>query len=140
MQFNKTIDVVIIIIISIILEGLRKKNVAPGISGVPGVDDHHSRNPELFSSGDATVKHVLEGHDRGVNWAAFHPSLPLIISGSDDRQVKLWRMNDSKVNIDSLFFKEIRNNSLRTVSSECLINDVELGAGSLNSNESVVNL
>ncbi|RXG71607.1 Coatomer subunit alpha [Armadillidium vulgare] len=78
------------------ISGLRKKNVAPGISGVPGVDDHHSRNPELFSSGDATVKHVLEGHDRGVNWAAFHPSLPLIISGSDDRQVKLWRMNDSK--------------------------------------------
>ena len=30
---------------------------------------------------------------RGVNWAAFHPSLPLIVSGADDRQVKLWRMN-----------------------------------------------
>ena len=39
------------------------------------------------------VKYVLEGHDRGVNWAAFHPSLPLIVSGADDRQVKLWRMN-----------------------------------------------
>lgn len=42
---------------------------------------------------DAVVKHVLEGHDRGVNWAAFHPTLPLIVSGADDRQVKLWRMN-----------------------------------------------
>ena len=30
---------------------------------------------------------------RGVNWAAFHPSLPLIVSGADDRQVKLWRYN-----------------------------------------------
>lgn len=39
------------------------------------------------------VKYVLEGHDRGVNWAAFHPSLPLIVSGADDRQVKLWRYN-----------------------------------------------
>lgn len=38
----------------------------------------------------------LLGHDRGVNWAAFHPSVPLIVSGADDRQVKLWRMNDSK--------------------------------------------
>jgi hypothetical protein len=28
-----------------------------------------------------------------VNWAAFHPSLPLIVSGADDRQVKLWRYN-----------------------------------------------
>ena len=42
---------------------------------------------------DATVKYVLEGHDRGVNWAAFHPTLPLIVSGADDRKVKLWRTN-----------------------------------------------
>lgn len=35
----------------------------------------------------------VQGHDRGVNWASFHPSLPLIVSGADDRQVKLWRMN-----------------------------------------------
>ena len=33
------------------------------------------------------VKYVLEGHDRGVNWASFHPTLPLVISGADDRQV-----------------------------------------------------
>lgn len=79
-------------------QGLRKKNVSPGLSGVHGLDDH-SRNPELFSSGDAMVKHVLEGHDRGVNWAAFHPTLPLVISGSDDRQVKLWRMSESKVSL-----------------------------------------
>jgi coatomer protein complex subunit alpha (xenin) len=43
------------------------------------------------------VRHVLEGHDRGVNWAAFHPTLPLVISGADDRQIKLWRMSESKV-------------------------------------------
>lgn len=35
----------------------------------------------------------IQGHDRGVNWAAFHPSMPLIVSGADDRQVKIWRMN-----------------------------------------------
>lgn len=51
---------------------------------------------------DAVVKHVLEGHDRGVNWAAFHPTLPLIVSAADDRQVKLWRMNDAKVGIFDL--------------------------------------
>ena len=43
------------------------------------------------------MKHVLEGHDRGVNWANFHPTMPLIVSGADDRQIKLWRMNDNKV-------------------------------------------
>lgn len=75
--------------------GLRKKNVAPGPQGL----SDHLRNPgttELFGSTDVIVKHSLDGHDRGVNWVAFHPTLPLIISGADDRQVKLWRMNESK--------------------------------------------
>ncbi|KAF4525212.1 hypothetical protein B566_EDAN008319 [Ephemera danica] len=76
-------------------QGLRKKNVAPG----PGGLEDHMRNPgstDLFGQADAVVKHVLEGHDRGVNWACFHPTLPLIVSGADDRQIKLWRMNEAK--------------------------------------------
>lgn len=44
----------------------------------------------------STVKYVLEGHDRGVNYASFHPTLPLIVSCGDDRQIKLWRMGDNK--------------------------------------------
>lgn len=60
-------------------------------------------NNDLFGTGDAVVKYVLEGHDRGVNWASFHPSLPLIVSGADDRQVKIWRMNDTKAwEVDTL--------------------------------------
>ncbi len=77
--------------------GLRKKNVAPG----PGGLEDHLRNPgstDLFGQADAIVRHVLEGHDRGVNWAAFHPTMPCVISGADDRQIKLWRMSDNKVN------------------------------------------
>jgi len=58
---------------------------------------------DLFGGNDATVKYVLEGHDRGVNWAAFHHTLPLIVSGADDRQVKLWRMNETKAwEVDTL--------------------------------------
>lgn len=60
-------------------------------------------NTDLFGGIDAVVKYVLEGHDRGVNWASFHPTLPLIVSGADDRQVKLWRMNDTKAwEVDTL--------------------------------------
>ena len=72
--------------------GLRKKNVAPGPGGI---EDRirGGGQADLFGTSDAIVKHVLEGHDRGVNWACFHPTLPLIVSGADDRQVKLWRMN-----------------------------------------------
>ncbi len=78
------------------ISGLRKKNVAPGPGGIT---DDHLKNPhssDLFGSSDVYVKHVLEGHDRGVNWAAFHPTMPLVVSGADDRLIKLWRMNESK--------------------------------------------
>jgi coatomer protein complex subunit alpha (xenin) len=84
------------------ISGLRKKTVSPGI-GVPHHPPHHHEDGlrlpqnELFGNTDAIVKYVLEGHDRGVNWAAFHPSSPLIVSGADDRQVKLWRMNGMQV-------------------------------------------
>jgi len=107
------------------ISGLRKKNITPGAADdmmrLPQVrarplgllrdvrTPSHARtrlqqmNADLFGGGDAVVKYVLEGHDRGVNWAAFHPTLPLIISGADDRQVKLWRMNDTKAwEVDTL--------------------------------------
>lgn len=58
---------------------------------------------ELFGTNDVVVKYVLEGHDRGVNWAAFHPTLPLIASAADDRLVKLWRMSETKAwEVDTL--------------------------------------
>lgn len=78
---------------------LRKKTVSPA-------DDIlrlSQMNTDLFGGVDAVVKYVLEGHDRGVNWASFHPSLPLIVSGADDRQVKLWRMNGNAMINCSLF-------------------------------------
>jgi hypothetical protein len=38
--------------------------------------------PGSFESFDnfSTMKYVLEGHDRGINYATFHPTLPLIVS------------------------------------------------------------
>uniref|UniRef100_A0A0D3BJH5 Uncharacterized protein n=1 Tax=Brassica oleracea var. oleracea TaxID=109376 RepID=A0A0D3BJH5_BRAOL len=78
---------------------LKKKSVSPA-------DDlmrFTQMNSDLFGGVDAIVKYVLEGHDRGVNWASFHPTLPLIVSGADDRQVKLWRMNETKAwEVDTL--------------------------------------
>lgn len=78
---------------------LKKKSVAPA--------DENLRfsqvNSDFFGGVDVVVKYVLEGHDRGVNWASFHPNLPLIVSGADDRQVKIWRMNDTKAwEVDTL--------------------------------------
>ena len=85
--------------------GLRKKTVSiaadyagPGAGAMQpggGQGGANSQN-DLFGASDVLVKHVLEGHTRGVNWASFHKTLNLIVSGADDREVKLWRMNDSK--------------------------------------------
>ena len=96
--------------------GLRKKQNGEGEGGYDGVgislgpdgSSNQSQTAlnvqaELFGTNDVVVKYVLEGHDRGVNWAAFHPTLPLIASAADDRQVKLWRMSDTKAwEVDTL--------------------------------------
>ena len=75
------------------LIGLRKKNAAPGTVAYDESAHRASQQADIFGSTDAIVKYILEGHDRSVNWATFHPTLPLIVSAGDDRQVKLWRMN-----------------------------------------------
>jgi len=87
--------------------GLRKKTVrgAPSMGnnggGVGGAGGKGTA--DMFGSSDAVVKYVLEGHDRGVNWASFHPTLPLVVSGADDRVIKLWRMNETKAwEVDTL--------------------------------------
>ncbi|KAI8815873.1 coatomer WD associated region-domain-containing protein [Fimicolochytrium jonesii] len=81
------------------ISGLRKKHAAAPGTG-PVDYDMRMGGPggqgELFGNTDAMVKYVLEGHDRGVNWATFHPNLPLIVSSSDDRTIKLWRMNETR--------------------------------------------
>lgn len=106
--------------------GLRKKQLGEsgGITGIhpqdlvgaaggglqiPGGDSRQRQQQglnvqaELFGTNDVVVKYVLEGHDRGVNWACFHPTLPLLASAADDRQVKLWRMSETKAwEVDTL--------------------------------------
>ncbi|KAI6182222.1 Coatomer subunit alpha [Aphelenchoides bicaudatus] len=82
------------------ISGLRKKNAVPGMgagsSNRIGSTAISTAQTDLFGQPDVIVKHVLEGHDRGVNWVSFHNTSPLIVSGADDRLVKLWRYNETK--------------------------------------------
>lgn len=79
------------------ISGLRKKmTTAQPMSFEDQMQRANSGQADLFGNTDAVVKYVLEGHDRGVNWASFHPTLPLIVSCGDDRQLKLWRMSETK--------------------------------------------
>ena len=102
------------------MSGLRNKHSAAGRGfsstsmdhsgsqfGMPSVDD--KMNPDYYGPFDVVIKHVLEGHDRGVNWVSFHPTKPLLLSCSDDRLVKVWRINDSQAwELDS--FRSHTNN------------------------------
>ncbi|KAI4164191.1 MAG: hypothetical protein LQ342_002155 [Letrouitia transgressa] len=79
------------------ISGLRKKHSAPtSMTFEDQMARANSNQADMFGNTDAVVKFVLEGHDRGVNWVAFHPTLPLIVSSGDDRLVKLWRMSETK--------------------------------------------
>ena len=79
------------------ISGLRKKHSAPtSMSFEDQMSRANQNQADMFGNTDAVVKFVLEGHDRGVNWVAFHPTLPLIVSAGDDRLIKLWRMSETK--------------------------------------------
>ena len=52
---------------------------------------------------DVTMIHKLEGHERGVNWAVFHPNYNLICSASDDKTIRIWKYGNSTWNeVDAL--------------------------------------
>lgn len=79
------------------ISGLRKKHSAPtSMSFEDQMARANQNQADMFGNTDAVVKFVLEGHDRGVNWVAFHPTMPLIVSAGDDRLIKLWRMSETK--------------------------------------------
>ena len=83
------------------LGAIRRKHSSPaaspyGESSMTSPTGRSGNHIELFSAPEGQTKFVLEGHDRGVNWVQFHPSKPIIVSGSDDRSIKLWRYNESR--------------------------------------------
>ena len=55
-----------------------------------------SRPNEIFGGTEVEVRHIIEGHEKGVNWVAFHPTMKIVASGADDKTVKLWRLSGNK--------------------------------------------
>lgn len=55
-----------------------------------------SRPNEIFGGTEVEVKHIIEGHEKGVNWVAFHPTSKIVASGADDKTIKLWRLSGNK--------------------------------------------
>lgn len=59
------------------ISGLRKKHSAPTSMSFEEQMARANNQADMFGNTDAVVKFILEGHDRGVNFCAFHPTLPL---------------------------------------------------------------
>lgn len=78
------------------ISALKQKNANVGTGPGDEFLKFTQLNQEFFNSGDAIVKYVLDGHDRGVNFAVFHPKLDLIVSASDDRTVRTWKVSDQR--------------------------------------------
>ncbi|BFU21969.1 coatomer alpha subunit, putative [Entamoeba histolytica HM-1:IMSS-B] len=51
----------------------------------------------LKERGEGVVKFLIDGHQLGVNWAVFHPNQQYIATASDDKTVRLWKYNDTRV-------------------------------------------
>lgn len=49
---------------------------------------------QLNMDGNATSRvAILEGHSNLIRTIAFHPFLPILITGSDDKTIKFWQLN-----------------------------------------------
>ena len=38
----------------------------------------------------------MDAHKDQLNWCAFHPKEPFIITAADDKNIKIWKYNDTK--------------------------------------------
>lgn len=57
------------------------------------LSDFASRLVKIWDYQNKNCVQTLEGHTQNVSFAAFHPELPIIISGSEDGTVRLWHAN-----------------------------------------------
>eukprot|EP00033_Pygsuia_biforma_P002814 GCRY01003108.1.p1 GENE.GCRY01003108.1~~GCRY01003108.1.p1 ORF type:complete len:1215 (+),score=402.83 GCRY01003108.1:394-4038(+) len=103
-SFHPTDDLIVSASLDFTVRVWDFKALRQKMEGTSQSSDRRGRgNQDLFGSSDVDVKFVLQSHTRGVNWASFHPTLPLIVSGADDRTVRLWRMGESRAwEVDTL--------------------------------------
>lgn len=55
-----------------------------------------SSRPSEIGASDVTVKMIMDGHEKPVNWASFHPKKRLVASGADDRTIRIWKYQDTR--------------------------------------------
>ncbi|KAG5468074.1 hypothetical protein LSCM4_01163 [Leishmania orientalis] len=58
---------------------------------------------DLLGTTDVVVRYELEGHEKGINWVAFHACGDLLLSAADDRTVRLWTMSGTSCYVSRTF-------------------------------------
>nr|WP_300932132.1 hypothetical protein [Prosthecobacter sp.] len=49
----------------------------------------------ILDADTLAVKHRFRAHDATISTVCFHPTLPLLATGSADHSLKLWRYSDA---------------------------------------------
>ncbi|KAM0685939.1 hypothetical protein COBT_002844, partial [Conglomerata obtusa] len=69
------------------------------------------------------VKQIIDAHDRGINWIEKHPTMNVVVTAGDDRQVKVWEAGDT------VWEKECYFNHSGNVTSVCFVGNIVMSCG-----------
>eukprot|EP00915_Cephaloidophora_sp_WS-2016_P008029 GHVH01011097.1.p1 GENE.GHVH01011097.1~~GHVH01011097.1.p1 ORF type:complete len:1225 (+),score=215.63 GHVH01011097.1:154-3828(+) len=58
---------------------------------------------------DYKVHFVMTGHAKGVNWAEFHPTMPYVVSGGDDKQVLVFQYTSADWSLKATYKSHFSN-------------------------------
>ncbi|KAI5190060.1 coatomer subunit alpha [Nematocida minor] len=67
---------------------------------------------DMLGVPEVVLKHIIDGHDRGINWISVQPETSLFATGGDDSTIRIWDASQ-----DGVFEKEILQGHHSHVSS-----------------------
>ncbi|KAI5180381.1 coatomer subunit alpha [Nematocida sp. AWRm80] len=83
---------------------------------------------DMLGVPEVIVKHILDGHDRGINWVAVKPESSIFATGGDDSTIRIWDASgDSVFETDTLQGHHSHVSSLYYTKAGILISNSEDG-------------
>ncbi|KAI5184345.1 coatomer subunit alpha [Nematocida homosporus] len=83
---------------------------------------------DMLGVPEVLVKHIIDGHDRGINWISAKPDSCIFATGGDDSSIRLWDAStDSVFETDTLHGHHSHVSSLYFTATDILISNSEDG-------------
>lgn len=83
---------------------------------------------DMLGVPEVILKHITDGHDRGINWIAARPGTSTFATGGDDSSIRIWDASkDSLFETDTLQGHHSHVSSLYYTRKEMLISNSEDG-------------